>query len=452
MPDATLRNGCISEQKLRADARAAFDAALEAADPRVSIRKAVRVEGRTLRVGGATYDLDAFSRVLVVGAGKASAQMASAVEGILGDRVSGGLINTKYDHGVPLRRVEVNECGHPVPDEAGVSGTERIVRMLAGADERTLVLCLVSGGGSALMPAPADGVTFAEKQETTRQLLACGATINELNAVRKHLSKVKGGQLARIAFPAAIVSLILSDVIGDPLDVIASGPTAPDESTFGHCLDLLRKYELEDRIPKGVLSRLRDGAAGKVQETPKPGESALSRRQNLIVGSNRLAVAAAREKAAALGYRTLMLSTRVQGEAREVAKVFAAIGKEIRATGEPISAPACVICGGETTVTLRGEGKGGRNQEIALSAAMEVEGWPGLVIFSGGTDGTDGPTDAAGAVADGETAARARGMGLSAVDFLRENDSYHFFERLGDLVMTGPTGTNVMDVALIMVG
>ncbi|MSS70038.1 MAG: glycerate kinase [Candidatus Latescibacteria bacterium] len=445
MPDAT-------SQKLRADARAVFDAALEAADPKISIRNAVRIEGRTLRVGEGTYDLDAFSRVLVVGAGKASAQMASAVEEVLGDRVSGGLINTKYDHGVPLRRVEVNECGHPVPDEAGVAGTERIVRMLAEADERTLVFCLLSGGGSALMPAPADGITFAEKQETTRQLLACGATINELNAVRKHLSKVKGGQLARIAFPATLVSLVLSDVIGDPLDVIASGPTAPDESTFGHCLEILRKYEVQDRIPKGVMERLQGGSEGKVQETPKPGDSVLSRCRNLIVGSNRLAVAAAREKAEALGYRTLMLSTRVQGEAREVAKVFAAIGKEIRTTGAPIPTPACVICGGETTVTLRGKGKGGRNQEIALSAAMEIEGWSGLVIFSGGTDGTDGPTDAAGAVADGETVARARGMGLAAGDFLKENDSYPYFERLGDLVMTGPTGTNVMDVALIMVG
>jgi hydroxypyruvate reductase len=317
--------------------------------------------------------------------------------------------------------------------------------MLADADERTLVLCLVSGGGSALMPAPADGITFAEKQETTRQLLACGATINELNAVRKHLSKVKGGQLARTAFPSTVISLI-------PLDVIASGPTAPDESTFGGCLEILRKYEVRDRIPEGVLRRLRDGAAGKVQETPKPGEGVLGRCRNLVVGSNRLAVSAAREKAEALGYRTLMLSTRVQGEAREVARVFAAVGKEIATTGEPIPAPACVICGGETTVTLRGKGKGGRNQEIALSAALEIEGWPGLVIFSGGTDGTDGPTDAAGAVADGETAARARGAGFSAGDFLRENDSYHFFERLGDLVMTGPTGTNVMDVALIMVG
>ena len=445
MPEARL-------QKLRADARAAFDAALEAAAPRISIRKAVRVEGGTLRVGDGSYDLKAFPRILVVGAGKASAQMASAVEEVLGDRVSGGLINTKYDHGAPLGRIAVNECGHPVPDEAGIAGAERIVRMLADADGGTLVFCLMSGGGSALMPAPAEGITFAEKQETTRQLLACGATINELNAIRKHLSRVKGGQLARIAFPATLVSLILSDVIGDPLDVIASGPTAPDESTFGACLDILRKYEIEDRVPKGVLQRLRDGASGKVPETPKPGDEVLSRCRNFVVGSNRLAVDAAREKAEALGYRTLVLSTRIQGEAREVARVFAAIGKEIVTSGAPIPAPACVICGGETTVTLRGKGKGGRNQEIALVSAMDIEGWPGIVVFSGGTDGTDGPTDAAGAVADGETAARARGMGLSAADFLRENDSYHFFERLGDLVMTGPTGTNVMDVAFIMLG
>jgi glycerate-2-kinase len=439
-------------RKLRDDARVCFDAALKAADPKVSIRKAVRVEGPRLRVGEWTCDRDAFSRILVVGAGKASAQMASAVEEILGDRIEGGLINTKYGHEAPLARIEVNACGHPVPDEAGIAGTERIVRLLDGADERTLVLCLLSGGGSALMPAPAEGIAFAEKQETTRLLLACGATINELNAIRKHLSKVKGGQLARIAYPATTVSLILSDVIGDPLDVIASGPTSADESDFGLCLEILRKYGIEDRVPEGVLRRLREGAAGRVEETPKPGDRALSRCRNWIVGSNRLAVAAARDRASELGYRALVLSTRVQGEAREVARVFAAIGKEVGASGEPVSAPACVICGGETTVTLRGKGRGGRNQEIALSAAMEIDGWPGLVVFSGGTDGNDGPTDAAGAVADGETVARAREMGLSAGEYLRENDSYSFFERLGDLVKTGPTGTNVMDVALIMVG
>ena len=436
---------------MRNDARTIFGAALEAADPRASIRRTMRLEGQALRIADVSYDLGAFSRVLVVGAGKASAQMASAVEDVLGDRVSDGIVNTKYGHKVPLRRIEVNECGHPVPDEAGIAGTERIIRLLCGADEGTLVLFVISGGGSALMPAPAEGITLAEKQETTRQLLACGATINEQNAIRKHLSKIKGGQLARIAFPATIVSLILSDVIGDPLYVIASGPTAPDESRFSTCLEILRKYGMEDRVPKNVLRRMRDGEAGEIPETPKPGEEALSRCRNLVVGSNQLAVSAARETARGLGYNSLVLSTRVQGEAREVAKVLSAIGKEVSSSGVPIPKPACLICGGETTVTVRGGGKGGRNQELALSAAVEIDGWPGLVVFSGGTDGTDGPTDAAGAIADGETVQRARRKGIRAEQYLKENDSYRFFERLGDLLMTGPTGTNVMDVALIMV-
>ena len=442
----------IDLKKLREDARSIFDAALEAADPKICVRNAMRIEGRDLRIGEDSYDLEKFSQILVVGAGKASAQMALAVENLLGVQVSGGLINTKYEHGIPLDRIEINECGHPVPDEAGIEGTERIIKLVEDAGEQTLVLCLVSGGGSALMPAPADGISFGEKQETTRQLLACGATINEMNAVRKHLSKVKGGQLARVAHPATVVSLILSDVIGDPLDVIASGPTAPDASGFEDCLEIFQKYGIQGQIPQGVVDRIREGVAGKVPETPKAGDSSLNRCTNLVVGSNRMAVSAARDKSNGMGYHSQILSTRIEGEAREVARVFAAIGKEIRTTGQPVSPPACVICGGETTVTLNGKGKGGRNQEIGLAAAIEIQGWPNLVIFSGGTDGTDGPTNAAGALADGETIDRADRMGLSAADFLRENDSYHFFEKLDDLLLTGPTGTNVMDVALIMVG
>jgi len=263
---------------------------------------------------------------------------------------------------------------------------------------------------------------------------------------------MKGGGLARAAFPATVVALMLSDVIGDPMDVIASGPAVPDTSTFRTCMDILGKYDLVEQLPVGVRERFEKGLAGEISDTPKPGDEALSRVQNLVVGSNGLAVSAADEKARSLGYNTLVLSTRIEGEAKEVAYVYAGIAKEIATTQRPIAAPACVIAGGETTVLVRGEGKGGRNQELALSGAIQLAGWDNVVLFSGGTDGTDGPTDAAGAVADGQTLSRADAQGISALTHLKNNDAYHFFKPLDDLIMTGATGTNVADVAFVMVG
>jgi len=439
-------------EKMRQDAMSIFDTAVKAVDAEGCVRRFVSLAGDTLRVGDRTYDLNAFDRVLVVGAGKASVRMGVALESILGDRLSGGVVNTKYGHSEPLAHIRIVECGHPVPDEAGVAGTRRILDLLARADERTLVIGLISGGGSALMPAPTAGITLEEKQETTRLLLGCGANIVELNAIRKHLSAVKGGGLARAAFPASVVALMLSDVIGDPLDVIASGPTVPDTSTFKTCLEILEKYELVDKLPAAVRGRFEAGLKGEIPDTSKPGDEALGRCQNLVVGSNGLAVASAGARAGELGYRTLVLSSRVEGEAREVVHVYTAIAKEIVTTKAPIAAPACVIAGGETTVTVRGKGKGGRNQELVLSGAMQLAGWDRVVLFSGGTDGTDGPTDAAGAVADGKTIARAEAAGMSAVSFIKNNDAYPFFAALDDLVMTGPTGTNVADVAFVMVG
>ncbi len=444
---------CVFDvETMRAHAREIFDVAVKAVDAEQCVRQFVSLEGTRLRVGDQNYDLSTYRRILVVGTGKASPQMGVALEGVLGDRISGGSMNTKYDHALPLKHIDVVECGHPVPDEAGVEGVGRMVRLLEEADENTLVICLISGGGSALAPAPAEGLTLADKQETTSLLLACGANIVEINAIRKHLSRLKGGGLARAAFPASVVALMLSDVIGDPMDVIASGPTVPDTATFKTCIDILDKYELTDKIPERVRSRLKAGLAGDIEDTPKPGDVALSRVQNLIVGSNGLAVAAANNRAQELGYHTLVLSTCIEGEAREVACVYAGIAKEIVTAGQPIAAPACVIAGGETTVLVRGDGKGGRNQEIPLSGAIQLAGWDNVVLFSGGTDGTDGPTDAAGAVADGQTIARAEEMGLSAVAHLKNNDAYNFFQPLGDLIITGATGTNVADVALVMVG
>jgi hydroxypyruvate reductase len=447
-----MSNIAPGSRKLHRDALSILRASLAAADPIQAVGRHLRVRGDTLIAGRFRYPLKRFDRIFVVGAGKASAAMAVPIERMLGRRVTGGLINVKYGHVARLKRIGLNECGHPVPDEAGVDGARRIAEIAAAAGERDLVLCLISGGGSALLPAPAPGITLAEKQETTRRLLACGATIHEINAVRKHISTLKGGQLARLAYPAATLAVILSDVIGDNLDVIGSGPTAPDASTFATAMAILRKYDLLDKVPHAVRARLESGMAGEIAETPKAGAAELARTQNLIVGSNRLAVDAARKRARELGYRTLVLSTSIQGETRDIAAMHAAIAREIVQSRQPVGWPACVISGGETTVTLRGSGKGGRNQEFALAAAIEIAGLPNTVLLSAGTDGTDGPTDAAGALCDGDTLARGERLGLHAADFLARNDSYCFFDPLGGLIRTGPTNTNVMDVRLILVG
>ena len=433
------------------DALQIFRAALAAADPIEAVRRHMRLDGETLTVAGRRYPLGQFERILVVGAGKASATMARAAEQILARRITTGLINTKYAHTAKLRRIEINECGHPVPDENGVQGAQRIAELVAGAGRNDLVLCLISGGASALMPLPAAPVSLAEKQDVTRQLLRSGANIHEMNAVRKHLSAIKGGQLARLAAPATVIALMLSDVIGDNLDVIGSGPTAPDASSFASAAAILDKYGLFGKLPASVEVRIRDGVDGTIAETPKAGDPLFHRVQNVIVGSNRLAVDAAAKKAKELGYRPLVLSTLIEGEARDIARMHAAIAREAKLSGRPVKPPVCILSGGETTVTLKGDGLGGRNQEFALAAAIELAGIEGITVLSGGTDGTDGPTDAAGAIADGETVARARKLGHEAAHFLARNDSYHFFDALKGLIRTGPTGTNVIDVMLLLV-
>jgi hydroxypyruvate reductase len=422
----------MSVRTLRRDAARIFRSALAAADPAGAVERHL-----------ARRDYSGYRRIYVVGSGKAGAAMARAAERVLGARITGGLINVKDGHTAKLRRIELNECGHPVPDERGVAGARRIAGIASGADKGDLVLCLISGGASALMPLPAAGLTLEEKQATTRLLLSCGATIHEINAVRKHISAIKGGQLARLAEPARVEALLLSDVIGDNLDVIGSGPTAPDASTFAVALAILDKFAIRGRVPGSVRERLERGAAGEIPETPKR-----TLAKNTVIGSNRLAVDAAAARARELGYRTLILSSEIEGETREIARMHAAIAREIARRGRPLKPPACVITGGETTVTLKGGGLGGRNQEFVLAAAIEIAGIPDTVIFSAGTDGTDGPTDAAGAIADGATLGRSP----EAARYLEANDSYHYFAPLGDLVITGPTHTNVMDVRLILVG
>ncbi|MBN1222333.1 MAG: glycerate kinase [Candidatus Aminicenantes bacterium] len=436
---------------MRRDAETIFHASLQAVDSHKSVKKHLLRFNDRLEVGDRSYDLSAFNTISVIGAGKASAAMAQAVEQVLGDRLTDGMVTVKYGHTRPLGIVQCREAGHPVPDEEGLQGSRNIVRLLKTKGEEDLIICLISGGGSALMPLPVDGVSLNDKKELTRVLLESGAAIQEMNALRKHVSRVKGGRLACLAYPSTLITLILSDVIGDDLESIASGPTVPDRSTFCDCLGVLDKYELRNKIPLSVLLYLEKGAVGEYVDTPKGDEPAFRRTQNLIVANNIMAIQEAKKKAEALGYNTLILSSLVEGETREVAKVHAAIAKEILKTGNPVRRPACIISGGETTVTIHGKGLGGRNQEFVLSAAIALEGWEEVVVLSAGTDGTDGPTEAAGAVGDGMTARTARTAGLDAVRYLRENDSYHFFERLGSLLITGPTHTNVMDLRLVLV-
>ncbi len=440
----------MTDLKLRTDALAIFHASLKAVDPVNAVKKHLRLDGDMLRVGDRDYDLAEYPHIYVVGCGKAAASMSSALEDILQERISGGIINVKYGYTKSLKYVTINEAGHPIPDEAGVRGTQEILTLLQGLGGNDLVLFVISGGGSALLPLPQDGISLEEKQRVTRTLLECGASIDEMNAIRKHISKVKGGQLARVAYPATLISLLLSDVVGDRMDVIASGPTVPDESTFEDCMIIVEKYSLN--LPNSVIDLLKRGLNGELEETPKVGDPIFDKTFNLIIGSNILALKAAEQKAEKLGYNTLILSSSIEGETKEIAKVHTAIAKEILARGNPIPKPACIISGGETTVTIKGSGLGGRNQEFVLASAIEIAGMRDTVILSCGTDGTDGPTDAAGAIADGFTVQSAKKQGMQPVDYLRNNDAYHFFERLDDLIKTGPTNTNVMDVRLVLVG
>lgn len=441
----------LSLPQLRGDARRIFDAGLTAANPFDAVNRHVIRKGDTLTVAGAPYDLGSYRNVYVVGAGKAAAKMAGAVEELLGERISRGIVVVKRGHSVPLSRIQISEAGHPMPDQAGVEGAARVGRLLEEATKDDLVVFLISGGGSALLPCPVEEITLEDKIQTTQTLLDCGATIHEVNTVRKHISKIKGGKLARLAYPATLVSLILSDVVGDDLDAIASGPTVPDTSSFADCLRVVERYELKEKIPPRVRAFLEAGARGEVEETPKAGDPIFQNVRNVIVGNNRMALEAARLKAEGLGYNTLLLSNRMEGEAKVVAAAHAAIAKEIITTGNPVGQPACVLSGGETTVTVLGKGLGGRNQEFALAAAAAIDGAEGVVILSGGTDGTDGPTDAAGGIVDGTTLQRGRDQGLDAADFLRRNDSNAFLSAVGDLLVTGPTLTNVMDLRLVLI-
>lgn len=441
---------------MRFEAEEIFRRSVEAVNPYEAVRRFVRVDGDYLIAGtedqpAVELDLNGFDHIFLVGGGKATAPMARAMEELLGQRINRGIINVKYGFATDLAFTEIIEANHPLPDMNGVEGTAKILHLLQNAGEKDLIFSLISGGGSALLVQPAGKITLEEMQDLTRSLLECGASIDEMNAVRKHISSIKGGQMARSAMPATTINLMLSDVVGDRMDVIASGPFVPDPSTFEDAWGILKKYDLKE-VPIAIESHLKAGREGRIPETPKAGDPAFDRVHNFIIGSNILALKAAEDKARHFGYNTLILSSMVEGETKEVARVHTAIAKEIVKTGRPVPPPACIISGGETTVTIRGKGLGGRNQEFCLAAALDLTGLPpGVAALSGGTDGDDGPTKAAGAIVDPFTVKRGKEAGLEASDFLYDNDSYHFFEKTGDLLITGPTGTNVMDVRLVLV-
>lgn len=427
-----------------------MSAALAAVAPDRAVQRHVRRENDLLVIGDTAYDLAAYDRVLVIGAGKGAAPMASALESLLGDRLDDGIVIVKYGHTLPLRRIRLREAAHPVPDAAGEHAAHEILEMVGQATERDLVLCALTGGASALTPALCPGVGLGDMRAATTRLLECGASIHEINALRKHLSVFGGGNLARTAAPARIASLIISDVVGDDLDVIASGPTAPDGSTYADCEAIIARYGIASRLPRSVLRRMEDGLAGRAPETPKPGDAIFGSVQNRLVATNRQALEAAAEAARARGYAPRILTDTMSGEARMKAQELVEEARKT-AVGPHCAGPCCLLAGGETTVTVKGSGKGGRNQEMALAAAIELDGHDHIAMLCLGTDGTDGPTDAAGGFASGRTLQVARDLGMDPRQHLSDNDAYPFLDGTGCLLRTGPTLTNVMDITALLV-
>ena len=440
------------DKKARELALNCVEAALSAVDPRNAVYRTVKVHGETLVINDLKFDLKDIGNIYVIGGGKASGAMAEAIEKVLGDLIKKGVVNVLKgtEKSFKVRKIKLVGATHPIPSEIGVSGVREMLKIAEKAGENDLVIVLISGGGSALMPMPAPPVTLEEKKKVTQLLLKCGATINEINAVRKHISGFKGGQLARAIYPATTVALIISDVVGDPLDTIASGPTAPDTTTFHDAYKVLTFYNIIKDVPKSVRERIERGLKGEIPETPKPGDKIFKKVHNIIIANNKTACRAAEEKAKEYGANTMILSTFIEGEARHVGTVLAGIVREIHKFNEPIKKPVVIILGGETTVTVTGKGKGGRNQELVLSSAIRIRGLEGTAILSIGTDGIDGITDAAGGIVDSTTMDRGIENGLDILDYLSNNDSYSYLKKTGDLVITGPTGSNVNDIMLIV--
>lgn len=426
-----------------------FLAGVESVKPDNLIKRYVSVENNNLKIDRISFDLSTIKNIYVVGAGKASAAMAQTIEHILGSRISEGHIITKYEHSVPLKFIETTEAGHPVPDDNGIKGTGKILTIVKKADKDDLVICLISGGGSALLADVPDGCTLDDLKKVSSILLKTGANITEMNCIRKHLSAVKGGQLSKTAAPARVVSLILSDVIGDPLDVIASGPTAPDPSTFADAISIISKYKIESEIPEHILMTLKDGLENKRQETLKKSDDILQLTSNFIIGTNKLALNTAKEKAESLGYDSHIVTNNLDTDVTEVASYITELAKHVR--NQKTSKKTCLLFAGEPTVKVKGGGLGGRNQHLALLAAVLIKDLPGITMLSGGTDGSDGPTDATGAVVDSLTLQKASDLGLNPEHYIDNSDSYNFFKQAGGLIITGPTQTNVMDLMVALI-
>ena len=438
--------------RLKEDFYRIIHSAINSVKPVELIHRRVMLEGNHLIVNNLKINLDKYERIFVLGTGKASAYMAYEIEKLLGSKIFAGIVSTKYDHSAPCKIIKIIECGHPVIDQNSIRAGTEILDLAKEATEKDLVLCLLSGGGSSLLEKLPEDISLIELQHVFRLLLNSGANIEEMNIVRRHLSNIKGGKLAAAIYPATCVSLILSDVINDPLEAIAGGVTSPDPSTFNYALSILEKYKIKERIPANVLDYIIRGIDGKIPETIKPGNKVFERTTNIILGNNKEALLNAKIIAASLGYNVLLYSDNLQGEAREIGKFSAEIARQIFSEGKPLTRPACFLFGGETTVSITGNGKGGRNQELVLSALNEMSNVKfDYLIASVGTDGTDGPTDAAGAIASKDIMYKSTELNLDILNYLNNNDSYNFFNKVDGLIKTGPTGTNVMDITIILI-
>ena len=429
--------------------RSILDAALAAVAPDGALARHVRVQDGQLLVGAKKYDLGS-RRLLVVGAGKGAAPMAAALEKLLGERITQGQIIVKEGHGLPLKHIRIVEASHPMPDERGERATHELLRIAHSAQKDDLVICLVTGGASALTPALAEGITLADMRRTTELLLKCSATIHEVNAVRKHLSVYTGGRLAAAAAPAPVVALLVSDVVGDNLDVIGSGPTVPDDSTFAKCLEIVERFGIKDQLPGPVLQRLSEGAAGRISETLKADDPIFAQVQNELIATNKQALDAAAEAAKKLGYSPRILTTTLTGDSRTRALELTEQVCLAADALKPGDAPLCLLFGGETTLNVQGTGIGGRNQEMAVVAAGRLRGRKGIAAVFADTDGTDGPTDAAGGFASGSTLDEAAKLGLDPQPYLDNNDCYNFLLKCGHLLVTGPTLTNVTGIGIFL--
>lgn len=434
----------------RDNALSIFLAGVRSVLPEKLVTDTLRLKGQILAAGSHEISLDGINNIWVIGAGKASAAMGHYVECILGDRISGGHIVVKYGHSCLLKKIKVTEAGHPLPDDNGFRAAREIMEMASGASGNDLVICLISGGASALLSDLPGGLLPEELYIVNNLLLRSGATINEINCVRKHLSSIKGGQLARTIRPARLITLIISDVIGNHPDVIGSGPTSPDTTTFADALAILDKYNLTGDVTRGVINYLRDGYAGYHPETPKPGDIIFEGTLNVITGTNQTALRACKNAAVKLGYSSYIIDAALEGDVENVCESIINTALSFR-NNKAIPKPSCLLYGGETTVKVTGSGTGGRNQHLALSAALKLKDIHGITVLSAGTDGTDGPTDAAGAVADSGTLASALALKEDPINYLADFDSFNFFRKAGGLITTGPTFTNVMDIVVVIV-